>query len=346
MLACGEPPASRPTAHADGGAQSGGEVGGDEVGGDISSGASSGGGTDGNSGGQLSAGGSTVGGAPVGGSPAGTGAGSGDGTDSSSGGEASGGGSSGGDVAGARPSPGCTAPTETSSGRHDIEVDGVGREYILEAPAGSGNIPLPLIFGFHGLMYDAEWVANGEAPLTGPYFGMAQEASGQAIFVAPQALSGGFSNQDGRDIAFVEAMVRELTARLCVDEARVFATGFSIGGIMTTAIGCELFAMFRAVAPQSARLADSCREDLPSLGYLGTHGQQDQTIQLASGEAVRDSYLTRNQCTGQASAPDANGCITYSGCDVGSPVVWCTFSGEHVPSPYVGPALWAFFSQF
>jgi poly(3-hydroxybutyrate) depolymerase len=225
-------------------------------------------------------------------------------------------------------------------------VEGETREYIVSVPDGPFDTARPLIFGFHGMMYDAEWVANGEEPTSGPYFGMEAEAAGAAIFVAPQALSGGWSNQGGRDISFVEAMISELSAQLCVDEARIFATGFSFGGIMTANIGCELFDSFRAVAPQSASLPSVCTDGLPALPYLGIHGTEDTTIQLSQGELVRDSYVARNGCDMSASGPDENGCMVYENCEPEAPVTFCTFTGVHEPAPFTGPVIWNFFAQF
>lgn len=221
------------------------------------------------------------------------------------------------------------------------------REWIVQLPDNYLTTrPYPLVFGFHGLMYDAEWVALGEAPLTGPYFGIESEASDGAVFVAPQALAGGWSDQNGRDIAFVEAMLNFFREELCIDEARIFATGFSYGGIMTTRIGCVLYDAFRAIAPMSTSLPEECSGQLPPLPYLSTHGLSDPTISFAEGEKARDSYIERNGCLSEASAPNENGCVDYAGCDPNAPVRFCSFEGVHEPAPYAGKEIWRFFSSF
>lgn len=256
-------------------------------------------------------------------------------------------GSGGAQSTGAAPSLGCKMTTTLQSGKTTIDVDGTEREFIISIPENyDESHPYRLIFGFHGRQYDAEWVANGEEPLTGPYFGLADEAEGDAIFVAPQALSSSWTDESGRDIAFVESMVAEFTAQLCIDESRIFAVGFSFGAIMTNRIGCELYDTFRAVAPMSSSLPDPCSNALPAMPYWGSHGLQDTTILPAQGEAVRDSYRARNHCSDSTSAPNENGCISYDGCDAEAPVVWCTFTGAHEPAPFAGPAIWAFLSQF
>lgn len=260
-------------------------------------------------------------------------------TDTASGGQATG--------SPAEPSLGCGTTSELVSGTRSLDVGGTDREFILTLPEHyDSQKPYRLVLGFHGRMYDAAWVANGEAPLTGPYFGLLQLSEDSTIFVAPQALSSSWSNQDGRDVDFVEALLDTLQAELCVDRSRVFAVGFSYGAIMTATLGCELYDRLTAVAPMSASLPEGCGDGLPKLAYWGSHGTEDQTIPIAQGEAVRDSYIARNHCDSTPPPVDANGCVAYLNCDAGAPTVWCPFSGEHVPAPFVGAALWPFFAQF
>jgi poly(3-hydroxybutyrate) depolymerase len=63
-----------------------------------------------------------------------------------------------------------------------------------------------------------------------------------------------------------------------------------------------------------------------------------------SGQA-RDEILTRNGCTGTATAPwDAQFplCVTYTGCPAEYPVVWCEMNtGGHYPAhmPYTPDAM-------
>jgi poly(3-hydroxybutyrate) depolymerase len=225
-----------------------------------------------------------------------------------------------------------------------VAVGSTARDYIIKFPSDySAARPYPLVFGFHGAKYSAEWVANGEDPLTGPYFGMESEAKAGAIFVAPQA-SGTWSSGD---IEFVQTMVDAIKTQACVDESRIFASGFSMGAIMTARIGCVLPDVFRAVAPMSASLPSECDgSTFPPLPYLGTHGTLDQTISISQGMLVRDSYVARNGCDTSLGMPNEHGCSDYAGCDEGYPTRFCTFEGEHVPFPHAGVEIWQFFSQF
>lgn len=247
----------------------------------------------------------------------------------------------------AEPSEGCGAGNAPASDRYGIDVEGTEREYILEVPADyDPNRPYPIVFGWHGRMYDAEWVANGEPPLTGPYFGIASEADGGAIFVAPQALETGWSNQDGRDIAFADAMLARLASELCVDQSRVFSTGFSFGAMMTIALACARADVYRAVAPMSGSLQVGCEGTELPIAYWASHGTGDTTVTPATGEAARDEFVERNGCSSTTMPTEPDGCVAFEGCNPGYPVEWCTFDGAHVPAPFAGSAIWAFFSQF
>lgn len=243
-----------------------------------------------------------------------------------------------GGAAAAVPSAGC-GKAPLASGRATLEVSGASREYILKVPDGyDPNHPYRLIFGFHGAKYDDDWVADGGAPLTGPYFGIEGEAKGDAIFVAPQAGGGGWGSQD---LAFVDAMVAKFETQLCVDKKRIFSVGFSMGAIMTLHIACNRSDVFRAVAPMSGQLPSPCPAGNP-IAYWSSHGTNDTTISPSQGQAARDEFVKRNHCTSQASSPDADNCVTYQGCDQGYPVAWCTFSGQHEPARFAGPAIWQF----
>jgi polyhydroxybutyrate depolymerase len=244
------------------------------------------------------------------------------------------------------PSSGCSATTSPAGGMATIDVSGTTRQYILTLPAGyDPRHAYPLLFAFHGGSYDAQWVVNGDAPQSGPYYGIQAEAHDTVILVAPQALSGSWTNQGGRDVAYVDAMLSRFESQLCVDQSRIFATGFSMGAIMTIALGCNDSSKFRAVAAMSGEIMNGCPDTRP-LPYWSSHGMSDPTINFSLGQAARDTFVQRNHCSNQTIASSPAGCVSYQGCDPGFPVIWCPFDGVHQPPPFAGSAIWAFLSQF
>jgi polyhydroxybutyrate depolymerase len=319
------------------GTGAGGSQGGGPAGGSAGAGASGGG----QSGGNAGADGGSAGNAGSGAGSAGT----------------SSGGSGGGTA-----SSGCNSTTMPESGRFDIDVDGETREYMLAVPDDyDSSQPYRLIFGWHPWGGSAQQVAgNGN----NQYYGLHAQADGAAIFVAPegQDFGGnglGWGNQGGKDIAFLEAMLTRFRSELCIDEDRIFSTGFSFGGMMSFAVGCSSTSMMRAIAPQAGNSSVSgCEDGDRPVAVMGFHGDDDTVVTIDGGRNGRDVFVERNGCTtdtmpvtpswcdGLNSSNQPCSCVSYQGCDAGYPVIWCEFNGGHTPAPSSGETIWNFFSQF
>jgi polyhydroxybutyrate depolymerase len=263
---------------------------------------------------------------------------------------ATGGGAAGttGTGGGVGPSTGCGTSTSLQSGRASIDVSGTSREYILALPSGyDASHPYRLIFGFHWSGGVAMDVASGQI-IGGPYYGLQSRSAGSAIFVAPEGLNKGWANSGGGDIAFVKAMLAYFEANLCIDQSRIFSTGFSYGGMMSDEIGTEMGDVFRAIAPMSdACYSGGCKatNNHPIAVWMA-HGDQDQVVPLADGMTALNKFLTKNGCGTQTTPVSPSPCVQYQGCMTGYPVTWCQFSGMHMPWSPAPDAVWAFFSQF
>jgi poly(3-hydroxybutyrate) depolymerase len=243
---------------------------------------------------------------------------------------------------------GCGTSTSLQSGRASIDVSGTTREYILALPSGyDANHPYRLIFGFHWSGGVANDVASGQI-IGGPYYGLQSRSAGSAIFVAPEGLNKGWANTGGGDIAFVKAMLAYFEANLCIDQSRIFSTGFSYGGMMSDEIGTEMGDVFRAIAPMSdACYSGGCKaSNNHPIAVWMAHGDNDMTVPLADGMTALNKFLTKNGCGTQTTPVNPSPCVQYQGCMAGYPVTWCQFSGGHMPWSPAPDAVWAFFSQF
>jgi polyhydroxybutyrate depolymerase len=272
----------------------------------------------------------------------------------------SGGSSAGGatGTGGATPSSGC-GKAPPASMRYSITVGSMTREYILSVPSNYNmNTPYRLIFGWHPWGGSAQQVAG-----TGNsgYYGLKGASNNQAILVSPEGLDFGgnglgWGNSNGQDIAFLRAMLERFKSEMCIDESRIFSTGFSFGGMMSNAVACSGLA--RAVAPMAGNATSGCTSGTTRVAYMGFHGDDDTVVSIASGRMSRDTIVTRNGCTTQtmpvtpswcdglgASNMPCN-CVSYQGCAAGYPVIWCEFNGPHTPAPNSAATLWSFFSQF
>lgn len=276
-------------------------------------------------------------------------------------GGASGGTNLGGNVGtgGSAQSAGCGKAAGLTSGKASIDVGGTMREYILAVPDNyDQNKAYKLIFGWH------PWGGSAQQVAGGGYYGLESKANGEAIFVAAEGLefggSGrGWGNTDGQDLEFLAAMLERFRSGLCIDENRIFSTGFSFGGMMSFAAGCSSTSMMRAIAPMAGNIMVSgCEDGTRPVAVMGFHGDHDGVVDISGGEAGRDAFIERNGCTTQTmpAQPDwCDGlasnfqpctCLAYQGCMAGYPVTWCEYNADHMPAPSSADTLWNFFSQF
>jgi polyhydroxybutyrate depolymerase len=238
------------------------------------------------------------------------------------------------------PSAGCSSTAAAASGRFTIDVAGNPREYILALPENyDATRPYRLVFTWHPGGGSAQGTANN-------YYGIRQRAADSAIFVSPEGIDEGWANTDGRDIAFLDAMLDRFEADLCFDQSRVFSTGFSYGGMMSFAIACGRADRFRAIAPMSGALFSGCLDGDAPIAMLGFHGTNDTVVDIAAGVRARDVLVERNGCQQEDQALETGGCLAFQGCSEGHSLTWCEFDGGHTPAPQSGQRIWDFFSQF
>jgi polyhydroxybutyrate depolymerase len=154
--------------------------------------------------------------------------------------------------------------------------DGIAREYIVYIPASyDGSSTYPLLFSFHGGGGTSSNFIN-----TNDMRPIADTAGFIAIY--PQAAidpdDGSFSwlhkaPTNHNDIFFVEAIIDTLSTQYVIDNYRVYACGYSEGGIFSYELGCRLnnrIAAFSSVS--GSMLADAFRDSYYNLGFCSpTH---------------------------------------------------------------------------
>lgn len=267
----------------------------------------------------------------------------------------------------AKPIVTTTSPA-VKPGDHDftIRVGELDRRYTVHVPPNyDGTTPLPVVVMLHG----GGGTSQGAATETG-WGAKADEAGFLAVF--PNAVArdpskpGSFSKNpqlwnDGSDrfypgqkapddVAFLNAMLDELSAKFAVDARRIFFTGFSNGASMTFRIGAELSRRIAAIAP----VAGACwleplkvERPIPMCYITGTAdplnlieggvpkmlGGSSDKVRAKPKPPVRDSILKWAKAVGcpatPASVSEANGvrAETYGpGCG-GAEVVYIAVEG-------------------
>jgi poly(3-hydroxybutyrate) depolymerase len=262
-------------------------------------------------------------------------------------------------------SSGCGKTPTLKSGKQTIQVSGQSRDFMIRIPDNYNNThPYRLVFAFHwrgGNMNDID--GGGTSGYSWSYYGLREQANNSTIFVAPNGIGGGWGNDGGRDLKFVDEMLKLIKGDLCIDTTRIFAMGFSWGGGMSYAIACDRPKVFRAVAVYAGAVLSSCLDGTLPIAYLGIHGVSDGTCGIAGGRALRDKFVKNNGCTPEnppepkAGSRAAHICTVYKGCNDKYPVEWCAFDGDHTPGNVDGGGddgaktwtkkkAWEFFTQF
>jgi polyhydroxybutyrate depolymerase len=240
-------------------------------------------------------------------------------------------------------SAGCGKTPPDSGQPFTIDVEGAARQYILTLPDNyDPNHPYILVFVPH------PWGGNMQGTVQGGYFGMKSVSDNKAILVAPTGIDNAFFNQGGRDTKFFKAMLERFNSTLCVDQKRIFSTGFSFGGMMSFALGCAMPDKFRAIAPNSGSFVSGCDTSHPGpIAVIQSHGKSDTVMSIAEGNKARDYFLQMNGCSNETKPiePAAGNCVEYQGCKEGYPYIYCAFDGGHAPQNWQAPMIWKFFTE-
>ena len=195
-------------------------------------------------------------------------------------------------------------------------VDGVEREALVYLPVSAFKSKPPVIFVFHGHGGNMHFAARGMA---------LQNYWPEAIVVYPQGLptqgivmdregkKPGWQREAGqehdRDLKFVDAILASLREKYSIDDNRVYASGFSNGGLFTYLLLSQRPNVFAAFAPGGAVLLPQVplTQPRPVLHY---GGQSDQLARFEKQQATIDQVRKFNGCAGQGESCGAS-CTLY-----------------------------------
>ena len=181
-----------------------------------------------------------------------------------------------------RPIPGCgTAPSVEpgTTASRTIESGGREREYLVHVPENyRPDRPTPVVLSFHGHKRTAAY----QEELTG-------FSEVNAISVYPQGLVGtdGKTAWEGApyaagadDVQFADDLLDDVQGGLCVDPARIYASGKSNGGGFTETLACRRGDRIAAFAPVSGARYPQGGECAPAepVPMVFFHGKADNKI--------------------------------------------------------------------
>ncbi|GBD24535.1 hypothetical protein HRbin29_02213 [bacterium HR29] len=278
------------------------------------------------------------------------------------------------------PTPGCRSPDlDAYAGRgraqtRSLTVGGEERTFRIFVPASAAPAdPAPLVLNFHGLGSSG---AEQER-----YSGLLAVAAREGfVLVSPDGRGQprrwgipGLPSEGGleADLAFVDALVAELGARLCLDAARIYATGLSNGAFFSSALACLRPEMFAAVAPVAGIYfpPGGCKGEVP---LLAIHGRLDEVVPYGPGlifglvpyrgaEAYAADWARQNRCRPEWERLQRSPHVvetSWRGCKAETVLLTVEDGGHTWPGafdvPRLGPtnrefsaadAIWAFFER-
>jgi len=172
----------------------------------------------------------------------------------------------------------------------NITFDGVARNFIVYLPSGYNNSgKMPLIFAIHGGSGTPEGMINiaNFKPIAD---------RDKVVLVYPEGVQKNWN--DGRptvpnqlginDVGFFNQMCNYMINNYSVDGKKIYATGISNGGFMSTRLGCELSNRIAAIAVNAATIeakiiAPNCNPGRP-VPALYIHGTTDPLVPFLGGQ--------------------------------------------------------------
>jgi polyhydroxybutyrate depolymerase len=186
--------------------------------------------------------------------------------------------------AGPVPSAGCEAGPVAAPGTTDATLRSGGevRRYQLIVPADyDGTEPRPLLFALHSLTVDYR--------IAGFPTGIATVAPGrETVVVVPSGLVDDTTpywlavpSDPNHDLAFLDLLLERLEQELCLDTTRVFSTGLSNGGQMSSLLACRRADQIAGIVPLAGvEYAGDCGRPVPIMAF---HGTDDQVVTYGGG---------------------------------------------------------------
>jgi len=259
-----------------------------------------------------------------------------------------------------------------------LTVGALNRQYRLHVSAAyQASTLTPLVLSFHG---------RGSSAIEDERLTWLSQLADLHGFIAvyPQGVAGpggatGWNtgrNQDPAvdDVLFVDTLLTHLQGALCVDQQRIYATGFSNGGGLTAILACDLadrIAAFAPVAGDYYPQPEGCHPTRPA-SIVEIHGTADTINPYYGSAQLRypamgvwlDAWAERDGCVGSPSSTAIDPGVTaveWSACQGGAVIlhyrlidaghVWPVHVSTSTSSVRGGSfdattAVWAFLERF
>lgn len=197
----------------------------------------------------------------------------------------------------------------SNSNAQTIVHDGLDREYVIYVPSSyDGGTAVPLMFNFHGFGGSAS-----EYMLEADMRSIAE--SDTFILVYPQGScvdgishwnacpNGGDNKSTADDFGFIEALINQISSSHNVDLERVYASGYSNGGMMAYGLANYKSELIAAVASVSGSMLDCIGPTSHPMPVVHLHGTSDGVLPYngsndwSSAQSTLDHWISFNNTT-------------------------------------------------
>ena len=165
-----------------------------------------------------------------------------------------------------------------------IVHDGMNREYILYVPNSyDGTSSIPLLLNFHGFggsasqfMQEADMRSLAEADTFILVYPQGSCLDGSSHW--NPCPTGGDNKSTADDVGFVEAMISEISSQYNLDMERIYAAGYSNGGMMAYGLANYKSDLIAAVASVSGTMLDCIGPTSHPMPVVHLHGTSDGVV--------------------------------------------------------------------
>ena len=165
-----------------------------------------------------------------------------------------------------------------------IVHDNIDREYILYVPSSyDGTSAVPILFNFHGFggsasqfMQEADMRSLAEADTFILVYPQGSCLDGSSHW--NPCPTGGDNKSTADDVGFVEAMISEISSQYNLDMERIYAAGYSNGGMMAYGLANYKSDLIAAVASVSGTMLNCTGPTSHPMPVIHLHGTSDGVV--------------------------------------------------------------------
>ena len=202
----------------------------------------------------------------------------------------------------------------SNSNAQTIVHEGINREYVLYVPNSyDGTSAVPLMIVFHGFGGSASDFMNGNMDGNSDMRSLAESDTFILVYPQGSCLDGsshwnpcplGSDNKSSvNDLEFIESMISNISTQYNLNMDRIYAVGYSNGGMMAYGLANYKSGLIAAVASVSGAMLDCIGPTSHPMPIVHLHGTSDDVISYNgssdwnSVQSTLDHWINFNNTT-------------------------------------------------